>query len=184
MEHTDQKELKKTIRQGLLARRDALPEAERAVMDNLLCDKIRTIITERNAQVIHSYLPFGSEPDIRPVLQWALDSGRRVICPRSLPKRVIEDLVLHSLNELEEGRFGTKHPAGGHVYTGAINLYLVPGVAFDNACHRLGYGAGYYDTYFATHIAGHKLGVCYGFQAGVNFPIEAHDVPLDGVVWG
>lgn len=177
-----EKEQKIELRRTLLALRDAVAGDEKAAMDAAICGKIEAVIKARNAKVIHSYIPFGSEVDIRPLLQYLLDSAYTVVCPRSLPKRSMQNLVLHSLSELEEGRFGTMYPANSTEYTGAIDLFIVPGIGFDRPGHRLGYGAGYYDTFFAAHPDGYRLGICYPFQVIDSFPTEPHDVPMDQVL--
>jgi 5-formyltetrahydrofolate cyclo-ligase len=179
----NEKEKKAELRKLMLAKRDELSPGEKAVLDASLCDKILKIIDERRARVIHTYLPFGSEPDIYPLIQRLLDEQYTVICPKSLPKRALENLVLHSLEELEEGRFGTRHPANGTIYRGSIDLFIVPCIAFGRQSYRLGYGSGYYDKFFAGESAGYKLGIGYPFQLIDDFPAEAHDVPLDASVW-
>lgn len=177
------KEKKSALRKDLLQRRDAMGEAEQQALDDHLCEKIKAVILARNAKVIHSYLPFGSEPDINPLLQQLLDEGYTIVCPKSLAKRTMQNLVLTSLQELEEGRFGTKHPASGIEHTGGVDLYIVPGVAFDSGNYRLGYGSGYYDAWFAAHADGYKLGICYPYQYLPELPNEAHDVPLNEIIY-
>ena len=179
----NEKEKKSALRKELLERRDAIGETEKKALDNHLCEKLKAAIHARNAKVIHSYIPFGSEPDINPLLQELLDEGYTVVCPKSLPKRTIRNLVLTSLQQLEEGRFGTKHPAGDMEYTGDIDLYIVPGIAFDEGRYRLGYGSGYYDAWFAVHPGGYKVGICYPFQSVPALPNEAHDVPLNEILF-
>lgn len=175
-------EKKAELRKEMLAKRDSFPLDEKVIKDAELCARIEQLIEEKNAKVIHTYLPFGSEIDIHPLIESLLHKGLTIVCPKALPKRQLQNLVLHSLAELEDGRFGTKHPAGGVVYTGEIDFFIVPGIAFSKEHYRLGYGAGYYDTFFSTHPGGYKLGICYPLQI-CDFPIEAHDVPLDAVVW-
>jgi 5-formyltetrahydrofolate cyclo-ligase len=80
----------------------------------------------------------------------------------------------------------------------AIDVLLLPGVAFDPAGHRLGYGAGYYDRYLAplkTEEAGDALrlpaspettkrrpllvGLAFSVQVLPALPAEPHDVRVD-----
>ena len=176
------REQKAAIRKSLLAQRKALHATEKAVLDVGICSRLEDLILEKKPAVIHSYLPFEGEIDIVPLLQKLLEQNITIVCPRSLPKRQMENLVLNSLTDLEEGRFGTLHPAGGNVYTGPIDFFIVPGIGFNRQHYRLGFGAGYYDTFFASHPDGYKVGVCYPFQI-CEFPVEAHDVPLDEVIY-
>jgi 5-formyltetrahydrofolate cyclo-ligase len=178
-----EKEIKAELRKAMLAQRAALPQTEKLKLDSAFCSAIESIISERGAQVIHTYLPFGDEPDIYPLIQNLLTKNYKVICPKPQGKRHMISLELNSLSELEEGRFGTKHPANSKEYVGHIDLFIVPGVAFDKEGHRLGFGSGYYDTFFADHPSGYRLGVCYPFQIVDSFPVEAHDIPMNAVLY-
>ncbi|WP_320054752.1 5-formyltetrahydrofolate cyclo-ligase [uncultured Acetobacteroides sp.] len=62
-----------------------------------------------------------------------------------------------------------------------IDLVIVPGVAFDNCCNRMGRGKGYYDRLLSESVAV-KIGVAFSFQIVDNVPVDPHDVPLDMVV--
>jgi 5-formyltetrahydrofolate cyclo-ligase len=177
-------ERKIQIRKDMLRSRAALPAADKARLDMVLSSGIMHVIKRLDAQVIHTYLPFGDEPDIYPLIQILLDEKYRVVCSRPLAKRKMVNLELRSLSELKEGRFGTKHPAHDVVYSAAIDLFIVPGLAFDKQGHRIGFGSGYYDAFFAEQLVGYKLGICYPFQLIENFPLEAHDVPMDSVIYG
>lgn len=174
---------KAELRKFMLAQRAALPRDEKLIMDAALCAKVESAIQERESQVIHIFLPFGDEPNIYPLIQTLLEKNYKVICPKPEANRQMVNLQLQSLSEIEEGKFGTKHPAGNIEYSGPVDLFIVPGIAFDREGHRLGFGAGYYDTYFAQHPDGYRIGVCYPFQVVDSFPVEGHDVPMHSVVY-
>ena len=61
-------------------------------------------------------------------------------------------------------------------------LMLVPGLAFDGAGHRAGYGGGYYDRYLAAHPHHPTLALCYDFQLIERLAIEPHDVAVDKII--
>jgi len=70
----------------------------------------------------------------------------------------------------------------------AINLLLLPLVAFDNSGNRLGMGGGYYDrtlaylqqrNHWQTPIL---MGVAYDFQKVSELSSRPWDIPMDGVV--
>ncbi len=85
---------------------------------------------------------------------------------------------LKSLDEVENGVFGTVHMASKLEYSGDYDLIIVPGLAFDAANYRLGYGGGYYDNFLSQHV-GQKIGIGHPFQLIDSVPIEAHDVKLE-----
>lgn len=178
-----EQETKAELRKAMLAQRAAINKADKQRLDAELCAKIESIVTERKAQVVHTFLPFGDEPDIYRLIQRLLDIQLKVVCPKPMSKREMISLELNSLAEIEEGKFGTKHPANSNEYYGPIDLFIVPGLAFNNIGHRLGFGAGYYDTYFTKHPSGYRVGVCYPFQVVDSIPVEEHDIPMDVVVY-
>ena len=59
---------------------------------------------------------------------------------------------------------------------------LVPGVAFDEQCHRLGYGGGFYDVFLRAAGSVPRVGICFDVQVVDAIPIEDHDEPVDVVV--
>ncbi len=62
-----------------------------------------------------------------------------------------------------------------------IDLWIIPLVAFDENCRRLGYGGGYYDR-FLEHAKGHRLGIAFDFQKAENLNCESHDITMDGIL--
>jgi 5-formyltetrahydrofolate cyclo-ligase len=63
-----------------------------------------------------------------------------------------------------------------------MDLILVPGLAFDEKNHRLGFGKGYYDKLLLEHPSSYFLGVGYKEQfSKKELPIESHDIPLDEI---
>ncbi len=59
-------------------------------------------------------------------------------------------------------------------------LFLVPGVAFDPQCQRLGRGKGFYDRLLLTKKF--SVGVFFECQKTEQIPVEAHDIALDMVI--
>jgi 5-formyltetrahydrofolate cyclo-ligase len=67
----------------------------------------------------------------------------------------------------------------------AVDLVIVPGVAFTPDGHRLGQGGGWYDRFLAGVRPGTPtVGVCFDVQVVPSLPVEPHDVHVDRVVSG
>ncbi|MES2876426.1 MAG: 5-formyltetrahydrofolate cyclo-ligase [Patescibacteria group bacterium] len=62
------------------------------------------------------------------------------------------------------------------------DLIIIPLLAFDESCHRLGNGGGWYDRFLSTQTNATKIGLAFDTQLAAAFPIEPHDVQLDMVV--
>lgn len=65
--------------------------------------------------------------------------------------------------------------------TSRVDLYIVPGVAFDKKGNRLGRGRGFYDRLLA-HVTVPKIALAYGIQVIAEVPHSSYDVPMTMVV--
>lgn len=176
------KEAKGKLRRTMLSERGAVPDIRKKEWDRTICDRLLSIITANNIRVVHTYIPFLSEIDIKPVIENCLEKGIKVVAPKTLKARRLENRVLTSLNELETGIMGTLHPANPEVYSGNYDLIIVPGLAVDKQNYRLGYGGGYYDNFLVHHSDALRVGIYYPFQLMEEIPREQHDVALDQVI--
>ena len=179
---TEIQQQKKELRGQMLKARGALPKDEKAVHDAFIRRRLSVLIQEADAQVVHSYLPMGSEVDVFPLLEELLQKGIIIIAPKTLKKRQLLNLQLTATSAIEEGLWGTIHPAGNMEYSGPIDFFIVPGLAFDRERYRLGYGAGYYDNHLVLHPNAKTVAVCYPFQIVDHVPVEPHDMQLDEII--
>jgi 5-formyltetrahydrofolate cyclo-ligase len=131
------------------------------------------------------YAPKGSEVDTAGI-DAALRRGVRLVYPRIAgPDRL---LAFHTStpNELLPGRFGLQEPLpepATKVEITDIGAFLVPGIAFDRAGGRIGWGHGHYDaTLAAASPQALCVGLAYECQLVAAVPHEPHDVRLHCVV--
>ena len=88
---------------------------------------------------------------------------------------------------LTPGPFGLLEPpaTAPEVAAEVLDVVIVPGLAFDTAGRRLGFGGGYYDGAFADRRGpGHapRIGLAYDFQIVERCPADDADVGVDLVV--
>lgn len=95
---------------------------------------------------------------------------------------VLELRLYTGPEDLTKGPFGIGEPTGA-LFTdyGAIDIAIIPGVAFDTNGHRLGHGKGYYDK-LLPHIPALKAGICFPFQLIKEIPVEATDINMDIII--
>lgn len=79
------------------------------------------------------------------------------------------------------GSFNIQEPQS-NAYTGAIDLIVVPGVAFDAQGNRLGRGRGYYDRFLKNYPNVETIGLCFNFQLVERVPVEEFDRVLSEVI--
>ena len=173
---------KKILRKDMLLKRSKLLNPAKKKYDEWICNTFWNIIKTHQFKKVHCYLPMGTEIDITPLINNMLHDGITVVTPKTLTKRRLQHLVLASLNELEQGLFGTQYPANGMEFLGTYDLIIVPGLSFNSLNYRLGYGGGYYDNFMEQHPNSKKIGICYPFQFVEKIPLEAHDLQLDEIL--
>ena len=99
----------------------------------------------RQAKTIYGYLPYNQEVRTVPMLQRALQEGKRVAVPKVYGDEM-RFIYLEDLSAVEKGYAGIPEPvADGPVADDPTALVLMPGLAFDHEGHRIGYGGGFYD---------------------------------------
>lgn len=139
-----------------------------------------------HAITIMMFLPTDYEPDIHPLIEKALGMGKTVCVPYCMPKKQMAAAVPDDWSDLGVNSYGIAEPAKGRhtvVEPAAIDLVLVPGLAFDSQCNRLGHGTGYYDRFLVRcRSDAVKIGVCFESQVYKEIPAEDTDVPMDLVV--
>jgi len=178
---------KRRLRQAAIAARRALPDRERR--SRAICERLLATGAYRDARTILFYVDLDHEVQTRECLSAALAAGKRVLVPYC----VGDDLGLfhlHHLDELEPRTFGILEPreplralADRAIALEAVDLVVVPGVAFDPSGARLGWGHGYYDRLLREAPRSACLvGLAYECQIFPALPVEPHDVRMDLVI--
>lgn len=183
-----QHQTKAGVRRTLGEARRSLSVSERAECSRRIVRFCRDIAGFSSAAVVCSYVNFREEVETVEFIAALLQEGRRVAVPVHLHGTAQPLLFaeIHALTELVPNHFGILQPppqAARLLPTTAIPLFLVPGLAFDPAGRRLGYGLGFYDRAFADAAPGAlKVGLAFELQVLEKVPADPHDVPMDFVV--
>lgn len=176
----DKKELRKQIK----ALKSEYTLEQKVAMSHLLWEKLERDSLFQEARTILMYWSMDDEVFTRDyVCKWAAEKTVLLPCVKG---DVLELRVFQGMESLEAGEaFGILEPVG-YLYTDydAIDLIVVPGVAFDKVGNRLGRGRGYYDKILKETRAAKKVGVCFDFQFVEEVPVDEFDVKMDLVVHG
>lgn len=179
--HPDKTELR---RRSLAARRSLGDQARREGSLRVRAT-LETWAPFAEAEIVCTYVSYRDEVETLGLIRDLLARGRRVAVPAHFlgtggPMCFAE---VRDWSELSPNRFGILQPAreGARVLpTDSIPLFLVPGLAFDRAGRRLGYGLGFYDRALAGADAeAVKVGLAFTIQILDHVPTVAHDVPMD-----
>ena len=175
----NKQELRRTIRK----RKRAMTEEEIVERSNALAEKFYNTPAYQAASTIYGYLPYNQEVRTVPMLQRALDDGKRVAVPKVYGEEM-RFIYLEDLTQVSKGYAGIPEPiADAPVAEDKQALVLMPGLAFDPQGHRIGYGGGFYDRFLAQEPHHPTLALCYEFQMQAHLDTEEFDIPVDTVLW-
>ena len=174
---------KSTLRKKIREQKRAMPEEQIIAASQRLGELFLNSELYRNADTIYGYLPYNQEVRTTPMLAQALKDGKRVAVPKVYGDEM-KFIYLDDLSKVEKGFAGIPEPvADGPVAEDPTALVLMPGLAFTEQGHRMGYGGGFYDKFLAQEPNHPTLALCYAFQMVDELPIDDYDVPVDVVLW-
>lgn len=173
---------KRELRRRVIAGRDAMPAAQRQALSEAICTRVAESREFRKASFVLLFASFGSEVDTMGLLRTALQAGKRLALPRVHP--ATRELELREVTSVEHdlapGLWGIPEPIPERcpqVGLADIDFVLIPGVAFDRALRRLGYGGGYYDRILGELPHGARaMAICFAAQLVPAVPAEDRDV--------
>ena len=174
---------KQELRRAIRERKRAMTEEEIVKRSNALAEKFYNSPAYQAASTIYGYLPYNQEVRTAPMLQRALDDGKRVAVPKVYGEEM-RFIYLEDLTQVSKGYAGIPEPiADAPVAEDKQALVLMPGLAFDPQGHRIGYGGGFYDKFLAKEPHHPTLALCYEFQMQAHLDTEEFDIPVDTVLW-
>ncbi len=181
------------LRREMRTRRRGLTDAQRTQLSEYTAACFRRHRLFHHARRVAAYLPNDGELDPMPLMALAWAMGKQVYLPVLSHLRSDHLLFVPYApgDALRENRFGIPEPVVSlrhMVDLKALDLVLMPLVAFDGQGNRLGMGGGFYDRSFAflrsrRHwLKPHLVGMAYDFQRVDCLQHQPWDVPLQGVV--
>lgn len=163
-------EEKKQLRAWARARRAELPDLFPAVTAHLAA-----WLRGRGVRRVLAYRALPGEPSLD-----ALAGEFELLTTRAI-WRPEPRLSVHAWDSAARlSKLGILEPPPGtpELAPELIEAVLVPGLAFDEAGGRLGYGGGFYDRLLPL-LSVPKIGVVYEGLVLSSLPIEAHDARMD-----
>ncbi len=176
---------KADLRARMRAELERMPAAERTTGAQAARLQLEQQPLWRGAQSILFYAPLPTEPDLWPLLVDALAAGKTVTLPRFSKEqsRYVACQIKNASHDVRTGRFNVREPrdACPEIPLNALDLILVPGIAFDLSGYRLGRGRGFYDRLLALPH-GPACGVAFDRQIVSRIPSEPHDMRLNCIL--
>ena len=174
---------KKELRSVIRAQKRAMTEEMIVAKSEKLGQLFAASELYQNAKAIYGYLPYNQEVRTVPMLEQALKDGKKVAVPKCYGDEM-RFIWMDDLSKVEKGYANIPEPiADEPVADDPTALVLMPGLAFDPKGNRMGYGGGFYDKFLAAEPTHPTLALCYDFQMLEHLETEAHDLPVDVVLW-
>jgi 5-formyltetrahydrofolate cyclo-ligase len=175
---------KAALRTSALARRDAIPAADRQSAAGAIAARPFPLPISAGV-IISGFVPLKSEINPLPLMLRLAEAGAKLALPvvagRGRP------LVMRSYafgQELNAGVWGIREPKDDAPEV-APDILIVPLAAFDRKGNRIGYGAGYYDMTI-SRLRSMKpvvaVGIAYALQEVPEVPVTPRDAALDLVL--
>lgn len=173
---------KRALRKEIGQKKRAMAAAEIDAYSRNLAEKLYAMEEYRRAKSIYAYLPYNQEVRTWQIIERAWADGKRVAVPKVYGE-VMEFLWLDDFSQVAPGAYNIPEPTfDAPVADDEAALVLMPGLAFDPAGHRVGYGGGFYDKYLEAHPGHPLVALCYPFQMFDRLDVEAHDIPVNRVI--
>lgn len=155
---------KKVIRKDMLVRLKSLSPSQREQISQAMTEKLVQTEGYRSATSLATYLSMPHEWNTRYLLEQAQADGKQIFIPKTYSQGRM-DFVEYNPNDLVKSAFGVWEPGtySQPVDKSVINLIHVPGLAWNKAGFRVGYGGGFYDRYLAD-FQGQTVSTLADFQ--------------------
>jgi len=172
---------KKELRQLVKQLKGALTQDEKRGQAAIVFERLLSMPVMAQSQHIMLYWSLPDELPTHDVVGQLLALGKHIYLPRMTQDCSLQ-VVPYAGEDLDDtNRFHVGEPDGEPVSPDCLDVIIVPAVALDRHCNRLGRGKGYYDRLLAT-VTCTTIGVALDCQLVDNVPVEAHDRPLDCVI--
>lgn len=172
---------KRELRIWIKDLRKKLPAEYVKTASEAICSNLEKLPRFADSSVILFFWPLDGEVDLRPLIEKCFQNGKTVLLPVVTGPSELELRRYCGPQGLVDGSFGVMEPVG-QAWTGNVGFIVAPGLAFDAAGARIGYGKGYYDHLLEKHAESFTAGVCFSRMIVESVPVEPHDKRMDLVV--
>ncbi len=178
---------KNQLRSECKRRRRAMSAEQKNNADSLIFERTSDILGGLMVSYLYCYVSSPEiEVDTLKLIDMALGRNIPVVVPKCVTHTCrLEHYIISSRKQLETGSFGIMEPDPEQCERKTEpheGICIVPGLAFDAAGVRMGYGKGYYDR-FLENFKGLKIGLCYeNCFYKQRIPYDRYDAVMDMIV--
>ncbi len=134
-------------------------------------------------KIVGGYHSYNYEVNVMPILK-KFEKLKYMISLPKIGKNFSMDFFTWSSNDpLNINEYGIPEPTTNNIIF--PDILLVPLIAYDKDCNRIGYGGGFYDRYIEKIKKIKKvltIGIAFSYQKVKKIPVEKNDIKLDFIV--
>jgi len=186
---TSERNAMSRLRHSAIDARRSMSDDARDNASSIICHKVIHSHEFLSCKTIACYLPLPDEVDPTAIINRAWCAKKRIFSPVTDTRGNMIFRQLTPNTDLRRNDFGLLEPASGPVVAAkSIDLVITPVVAFDNECHRIGMGGGYFDRcfYFLRHrkkwLRPKLLGVAFDCQKVEKIAPNPWDIRLYRII--
>tara|TARA_B100000401_G_scaffold390527_1_gene296805 strand:+ start:286 stop:822 length:537 start_codon:yes stop_codon:yes gene_type:complete len=138
---------------------------------------------KQKKKIIGGYYPYNHEVNVMPLLEKFEKSNYIISLPKIGKNSSMNFFVWSTNDPLNINEYGIPEPITNRMIF--PDVLLVPLVAYDKNCNRVGYGGGFYDRYIKRtkkikNIL--TIGLAFSYQKVKKIPIEKNDIKIDFII--
>lgn len=177
---------KRIMRQRFKGHRATIPLAAARARSAAIRDQLLALPAVRDAAHVAVFWPMEKhrEVDLRPLDAALRERGARIAYPRcDMEGHRMTFHFVDAIESLVVAPMGYREPTATMPLAEKLDVVIVPGLAFDDRGHRIGYGAGFYDGALpGVCPPAVSIGVAFDFQLAAEIPNTPGDIPVDHIV--
>lgn len=145
---------KKILRKNILKKMKLLSNNDRHIESEKIQKSLMNLPEFINSKNILLYIPLSYECETDEIFKKCDEMKKSVFVPKVLSKTEMDFFEIYNYNDIlkfEKSKYGVPEPPDDRKCVTnekiSIDLVILPGVAFDKKCNRLGHGKAFYDNY-------------------------------------
>ncbi len=154
----------------------------------IIAGKLLSMSCIKNASTIMLYLDFNNEVKTDQLITKLISLKKTVAAPVTIKdeRKLIPFKITNLKDDINIGAYSIREPKQdpyNELNVENIDILIVPAVAYDKDCYRLGYGGGFYDR-FIKRLRDDTItiGIAFDLQVFESIPKENHDAQLNYVI--
>ena len=159
-----------------------------SINSQIITEKLLSMDCIQQASTIMLYLDFNNEVKTDQLITKLISLRKTVTSPVTIKDE--RKLIPYEITNLKEGinigAYGIREPnkdISNEIDVKNIDVLIVPAVAYDKNCYRLGYGGGYYDRFIERlRDDAITIGIAFDLQLFDSIPKEEHDAQLNYII--